>query len=533
MGKVRRLFRRVLLVAVGAALIVFAITMLRYQTGFPAASLTLTYVDAANVPTSRSVGDLANPRADLSASEAFTLHFSTSTTVDVAPGTELQINTFGQQADSVQVVINLRKGQIRCHVGAQPDSRAYFQVVTPVGATVDGRQADFVMAVNDQDALIGARYGSPTVTFSGKVITLTHGSGITLVANAPTTAPVPKSQPWATVRMPLFAPDGTLLSLPLTLARADSQNSSSDSFYLKSGDTLLIPDGTYTPTIRTNLPGTYALPQISVPAGQFSEWPSTLSELQFGVVDSANKPVSGIKLLNLNSGSTSAVLPDTLLVPANKTLNFTLARLDAPDQKQPTGDLSAAPGQRLQVPLRSDLFGGGSLQVSLINADGTKHPTGNIALYTPGTEDAPNAVPLLKLKTDETPVFLAHGDYVAMVSIPNSVTRRYPVTITANTMTPLVVKLGALTITYNDSSGHAVSAWLYVASDADLKRLGQTVDQARNSVYGYVLRTGQPLTIPAGDYTFRIDALHSPTAQTITIAPGQNPPLTVTAVPSP
>jgi len=524
------IIRRVLLFTIGIEAIVLVIVLLRYQGDFPVGLLTLNYIDASNASINRPIADFANPQESLGLNDSYTLNFSGGTTMEVSPGTQLSIEHFGQELDSVQVLITLRQGQIICHVGAQSNGRAYFRVMMPHGATIDARQSDFIAVVNDTELLIGAQRGTPLITLNGKTISLSHGNGLTLITNGPTAIPSPNPQPWATVRMPLFAPSGTALSLPLTLSRLDNQNTGgAASFYMKSGGTLLIPDGVYTPTVRTNAPSPYVLPSITVPAGQLSEWPSTLSELQFGVIDSSSKPVSAIKLLNLNADSTTTVIPDTLLIPPNKPVNFTLARIDAPDQSQPSGDLLTEPGQRLQVPLRNDLFGGGSLQVSMTNPDGTKRTTGNVVVYTPGTEDNPNTTPLQRFKTDETQVFLGHGDYVVLVSIPNSVTRRYPLTIMANKVTPLVIKLGTLTVIYNDNNSHPVSAWLYVGSDADLKRLGQTVDQARQLVYGFTLRTGMTLTVPIGDYAFRIDALHAPPTQTVTVAPGQNPPITVNA----
>ncbi len=538
MRKVRMIIRRTLLIAIGIALLALIVTLLLFQGDFPSAPVTISYVNVDNALVNQPVMDLADPRATVGTDDIYTLHFSTDTSVDVAPGSLIQISHFGQKDDSVQVVISLSKGQISAHVGALTNGRSYFWIRTASGVTVEARQADFLMLADDRNTLIGTRHGNATIVFNNQTFTLTRGSGVTIVRAAPPTAPLPKPKLWATVRVPLFAPDGSRLTMPLTLTHVDSQSgqssSSADVFYAKSGETLLVPDGIYTPTIKTNMPGVFTLPSVTLPAGQLIEWPVTLSEIQFGVVDSANKPLSGAKLLNVDPsspGNKPAVLPDTLLVPANKTLNFTLARMEAPDLVQPSGDLSAAPGQHLQIPLRSDLFGGGSLQVSLINPDGSKRATGSVALFTPGTEDTANSTAVQHIKTDETPFFMSRGNYDAVVSFPNSIGRIYPITINANSVTPLSIKLGTLTINYSDNSGRAVSALLYVGSDPDLKRLGQTVDQARNSAYGATLRTGQTLTVPAGDYAFRIDALHSPPAQTVTVLAGQNGPIVVTAVP--
>lgn len=543
-------FRVVLLIAVSLTLLVLAaIFNTHYSTVFPISHATLivqrgtVQISHANNETEQTVLNTDNAAVNendtltVSADGRATLHFSDDTSVDLFPDSQLAILEVRQIDVSTQVTIKLHTGQIESHVGIQPDRRARFDVVLPFGGYVSARQADFVVLVGHK-TFVGALSGTPTFNFVTGELPVPAGSGFAIGAEQLANHEHLEAKSWAWVRVPLYKPDGSAVALPITLTQDDLPESA-DYFTGESGDALLVPGGPYTLGITLEAQPVYIITGLTFPVGQLTEWPVTLGEIQFNFVDSSGKSLPTPALL-LKTDKTTSIPPDTPILVSPK-VNFTVARANVPDQTQYTGDLSIAPGQRLYVPVRADLFGTGVLEATIldVNNEPLSASAANVSInvYKSGTEDS-TAPPVGTLRSDGSIGLFPPGDYVVIVApLRNSdiaMAARYRVTVNAAQATTLPIKFGALNINYVDSSGNTlVPSVIYVAVADQLKQLNRPIEQVQTlmPLYGYNLSPGQTtITVPTGDYAVLVKDRRAPPLQIINVPPGKITTMVVTAL---
>ncbi|MHB8627057.1 MAG: FecR family protein [Aggregatilineales bacterium] len=545
----RKILRFVLLIAIGVALMALAATLSsRYAMFYPVAHATLTvqrgsvqivHADSRTfqaIPNRNSVVVSQDDVLTVSANGQATLHFNNETGVDLFPGSQLMIAEMRQANTSVQVLLRLDKGQIVGRVGAQPDRRAQFEVWLPFGGHISARQADFVTLVG-HETFVGAVRGIPILTVSDGEIPILPGNGVAIVAELPTDRAHLMPAAWAWVRVSLFQPDGHAVSLPIALTRDDVPEAA-DQFTGESGDTLLVPSGGYKLAVALEAQPAYTLTGLTLRPAQLTEWPLTLSEIQFSFVDSNGNSLPTPALL-VGVDKQTLLSPDTPILVGPKA-GFTVARADTPDQTQYINDLSATPGQRLSVPVRADLFGAGGLQVKIFDVDNTllsSNAAISIRVYQPGTEDS-GVSPVSTLRNDGSTTLFPPGEYVVVVAplriSPIAMAARYSVTIKAAQTTPLTVKLGILSIYYLDPNGSPLTpSLIYVAVADELRRLNQPIEQLRTltPLYSYNLSPGQTtITVPAGDYAVRVQDRRAPPLKIINVPPGKVTTMFITAL---
>jgi len=544
------LVRLALLDGIGIALLaLMAIMAGRYAPLFPASHALLIVqrgsvqiVQAGNhtvhaIPNTDSVAVSGSDVLTVAADGRAVLRFSDDTAVDLFPNTQLAVLEVRAGDASVEVQLRLDNGQIAGHVGAQPDRRARFEVALPLGGDVNARQTDFVALVGHK-TFLGAMRGMLTLKYANSEFPISAGNGLEISAEdvANRVHVVPES--WAWVRVPLYKPDGSDLTLPITLTR-DELPTSTDYFAGESGSTLLVPGGSYKLSVALEAQPAYLLSSLTFPAGLLTEWPLTLGEIQFSFIDSSGKTLPTPTFV-LEAENQITLPPDTPIL-VGPTAGFTLARADTPDQTQYTGNLTIAPGQHLPLPIRADLFGTGGLQANVldVNSQPLAASAANVSIkvYKPGTEDTA-APPVGTLRSDNAITLFPPSDYVVVIvplpGSPIAIAARYHVTVNAAQTTALTVKLGTLDVNYVDSSGNSLApSLIYVAAAEEFKQLNGPIEQLQTlmPLYGYNLPPGQTtITVPAGDYAVQVQDKRAPPLSFISVPPGKVTTMFITAL---
>ncbi len=517
---------RVLLLLVSMAVAAMGYVLYtRYNADFPTAQAILI-VQSGGVHITHAAGAAtdvtsADKSVLISAGDTFetnglaTLSFTDVTAIDLFPGTRLRLDQFGKSGDDLQVSLSVLAGQLVSRIGSFADSRAYYRTILAPQVIAQTQSGQFVAAVSGERVLLGAMNGTTVVTASD-TLTIPEGNGVIIEKGIANTPP----QPWSPVRVPLYRPDGSSLVWPITFSSANS----TDSFIMVSDRALLMPSGTY--TLSVDLLQPYTLSNIVLVPGKLLELPVTLSELVFNVTDADGKPITSPALIasapNNHQANVQPNMP-VLLGPGSTSLN--IARSDAPDLWQSTGKLDVLPGQRLPVLMRNDLFGSGSLQISVTGTDGTPQ-TARVSIYPEGSDEKATATN--NYRVESLPPALPRGKYAVVVMVRNSIAARIPVTINTGEVTTLKVEMGTLAVSYTDSAGRAIAQLVYIASEGEMTRLALPIEQMRNTPYGYGLTTGQTIMVPAGRYVVKIGDARVP-PQTVTVTGGQTAQITVTA----
>jgi hypothetical protein len=540
-------FRIVLLLAISLALLALAVIFnSRYARLFPATqailtvqrgSIQITQADNQTtraIPNTDNVAVSENESLSVSADGRATLRFTDDTSIELFAGSQLALSEFRQADVSTQVLLRLDSGQLSAHIGAQPDPRAQFVVTLPLGGVVSARQADFTVLVG-HNTFVGALRGTPTLSVASQDLMIPTGTGVVVsteqVINKVHLAP----EDWAWVRVPLYKPDGSAVSLPITMTQ-DNLPESADYFAGESGDTLLMPGGAYKLAVALDAQPAYVVSGLKFPAGQLSEWPLTLGEIQFSLVDSNGKSLPTPTLL-LEKQMT--VPPDKPVLVGPKA-GFNLARADLPDQTQYTGDLSIAPAQHLSVAVRADWFGTGGLQATIIDVDGqTLIPSAanvSIRVYKPGTEDS-IVPPVGTLRSDGAVTLFPPGDYTVVVAPLGgsaiAMAARYSVSIKLAQTTSLVIKLGTLNVSYFDPTNNTfVPTVIYLAVAGVFKQSNLPIEQMATvmPLYSYNLSPRQTtIIVTAGDYAVQVRDRRAPPLKIYTVPAGTNQPIVVKA----
>jgi hypothetical protein len=143
-----------------------------------------------------------------------------------------------------------------------------------------------------------------------------------------------------------------------------------------------------------------------------------------------------------------------------------------------------------------------------------------VLVYTANNEDGD---PVATFKSDTISPLLPAGNYI--VSVRTQLAGRYPLTIEPNQSKTLAVPLGYINIDYTDPSGKSVNrtAFVYIASIAEIQRLGQSLDQMRRTPYGLGVAIGgaKQLLVPAGTYSVMVDDRVDVTKDNVKVESGQ------------
>ncbi len=442
-----------------------------------------------------------------------TLHFTDGVTADLFPGSKIRIDRFGSQDSNVQLGLSLLGGELIQHVFGQTDRRSWHTASLVAGGEIGTSNGEYVALVSGDHVTIGTLSGTVTLKTGIEGIPIATNTGLVL-RNGKTASP---ATAWGTAHVIAYRPNGTSAALPVTMT-ADNQ----DQFAFSSDRLFALPSGNYALKINTIVP--YALPSVTVFPSTLNEWPITLSEVAFNLVDSAQKPLTAVPLV-LEGIETLAVGESVLVAPG--TIGFRVAREDASDQWQTINQISALPGQHLSVPLRNDLFGGGNLTLTMTAPDGTPQPLGTANVYADGSDES-GSPSLGPFKTDGSVQVLPKGKYVVVAALSKSIGVRLPIDITTNKTTALTIPFGTLNVNFTDVSGRSSPRLVYIVAAKELLRLKQTVDQMRQTIYGIAINTGVTINVPAGDYVIRTSDPRS-SQVTISIFAGQNSPINLTA----
>jgi hypothetical protein len=428
------------------------------------------------------------------------------TQIDLIPGVELLIKTYHSQGKDAQIEITLTSGQLVQHVDGYPDARSYYKLNLPHGQFVT-HGGDFFAHISSADnAQVASISGVGDVIIRGRVRRINAGEGSIVNESDPPLAPAA----WSRVLIPTYRPDGTEITLPLTLT--DERNN--DQFHAVSNQYLLLPPATYTLELKTLT--TYRVPSLTLVRDQFNEIPITLGEIVF--TTTTNGQITPYKALQVKSDQDARVVPDEPLLVAPTTNPLIVASEDNPEKVQPV-KVDVGPGQRYALPLRNDLFGGGFIKVDLGSPDGTVVAPVSVLVFNVGSEDGD---PVATFKSDETSPLLPSGDYI--VSVRTQLAGRYPLTVVPNQSMTLSVPLGYINVDYTDPNGKAVNrtAFVYLASSAEMQRLGLSPDQMRRTPYGLgaAINAADKLLVPAGTYTIEIDDRIDVTKENIQVEAG-------------
>ncbi len=424
---------------------------------------------------------------------------------DLESGTELEITHYGALGNEAQIEVMLRDGQTDQRVAGYTDGRSAYRLRSSAGM-VSIRDGEFIASLDDnRNAQVGVLAGTATVTAQDRTVTVNGGEGTTTKAGQMPADAVP----WSTVRVATYRPDGSAIMLPVTL----TNEKTGDRYHFQSQQQYTVPGGNY--NLSVDLIESYQASDIALPTGTLTELPVTLSEVVFTTTDVRGNATGYTALLVQGNGTVRAVPDSGVLISPGKWTIFA-AREEKPGAIQSV-DFEIMPGQRLVVPLRNDLFGGGSVAVHVtMGVDGSPQPPVTVAVYASGSE---NGQPLLTFKSDSGPQALPGGSYV--ISVRTAIAARFEVNVQQGQNSVIQVPLGALTVNLTDAQDHPRNALVYIASTPDQVRLSLPIDQMRQTPYGKAIATGQTILVPAGLYNVTIADQKDVSQNGVRVDPGQ------------
>ncbi len=391
-----------------------------------------------------------------------------------------------------------------------------YRLTGPVG-TVETKGGELLICLDDIQGLqVGVISGAATASAQGHSVTLAADHG-TLIAPG---NPPADAVPWSRILVETYRPDASPVTLPALLVNPKTN----DTFRLHSFRVSIVPEGAYRLTVDLLKP--YEVNNLQLAPGVLNEAPVTLSEIVFALTSVDGRPTS-YSALNVQGNMTIRAVPDTPVLISPGKWTVMAAREEKPDKIQPV-DIEVLPGQRITVPLRNDLFGGGKVQVHVTAPDGTTAAPVNVAVYP---ADAEANSPLLTFRSDGVPQPLPEGTYAISVRTP--IAARYEVSVKQGQTSALQTRLGSITVNYTDALGRANqgSIMVYIASAAEMQRLGLTIDQMRQTPYGVAVKVGTTVTVPTGQYNVLVNDTKGVSQQDVHVDPGQAVLATVKANP--
>jgi hypothetical protein len=357
---------------------------------------------------------------------------------------------------------------------------------------------------NDQGFQVGVAAGQANVTAQNRTISLVENQGVAIVPGQPPGDLVA----WSRVRVSTYRPDGMTVVLPVTL----TSTTTNERYEFSSQELFAVPEGEYSITIAALKP--YQIEAMSLRSGPLHELPITFAEIEFTTLDEASKPVL-YTALTVQGDITERVMPNTGVLISPGKWTIMVAREEKPNAIQPV-DVEVFPGQHHVVSLRNNLFGGGSVSVTVTAPNGSPAESVKVAVYLSGAEDGQ---PLLIFRSNSPPQPLPEGNYVISVLTP--IGYRKEITIRQNQTESVQVALGTLTVNYTDTQGRPANRTVYIASSENMKRLGMEIVNMRKTPYGVAIGTGRSVTVPVGTYDVVVDDTKDVAQDAVRVGAGQ------------
>jgi hypothetical protein len=507
-------FVTILVVGVGAATYLLSVqtssypeAMAEFRVDSGQATITSNGEETSVTPEDRTPARIGTG-GTIKADGASVLTFI-GTQIELAPGTEMTVKRYLSRDNEAQIDLELIKGQIVQHIAGYSNPRSLY-TLSAGHSTLFTRGGDFISHRNNEGLIWHvSALGVADVTANTQNVHLQTNYGTYVRPKEPPTIPTL----WGQVNIPAYKPDGSVIDLPLLMVNQRT----SEEFSFIANHTFLIPAGTYTLQLLTLV--TYTVENLTINAGAFQEFPVTFSEVVFNLVDRAEQTLS-YTALNLKGNLETRAVPNTpVLVPPGKTQ--VIASLEEkPELLQPI-DLDILPGQQILLPVRDDLFGGGTIKVKLGTVEDEPVDPLQIDIYAVDKED--NA-PLDSFKSDATSTLLPPGEYVVVVNA--QIAGRYEITVNQNEQAVLDVPMAYLDVDYVDEQGQPVAKrniFIYVASMGEMRRMGLSIEQMRSTRYGKAMSTANAdkLLVPAGTYTILIDDKVNVSKDSVEVASGR------------
>jgi len=437
--------------------------------------------------------------------------------VELSPGTQLDIKQYSVAGNDSQIDLVLKAGQLMQRVEPNTGPQPSYSLNTSAAAVTSRGGKWLARIAKDGSTRVGVAYGTATVSAKGTTVSLKDNQGTVV---APGKAPI-AAQAWTVVNVPTYRPDGTTIALPVTL----QDEKSGESYGFSSDEMFLVPVGTY--SLIVNLVTPYEARNITLTNASLNELPVTLSEVVFQPTDSSGHPVSYTGLTVKNNDLTTRAVPEAPLVISPGDWKVTVAREEKPGATQPVS-LSISPGQRMTVPLRNDLFGGGAVKVDLSAPDGVTLGPLTVAAYQKGNEDGD---PYTVFKIDSPSESIPAGDYVLVVQ--SRISGRYSVTVPENQTVSVPVGFSTLTVNYTDAQSKPLQRGVivFIASATESMRLGLKPDEMRHTPFGIAvnLTEAKKLIVPSGAYDVLINDRPPAEKDNNPVAVGQAVTVTVQA----
>ncbi len=499
----------VLLVVIAAGMIAWS----RFFADYPAAQATLlAQIGTATITRKAGTQDIVQEGKQAQIGDGDTLQIDGSTLIGFAgaqtalgPGAQVELVHYGMAGNEAQIDLRLKTGQVYQHVTGYNNDRSRYTLTSDAG-TLTTRNGDFVMWTDDKGLTqLGVIAGSVSVSGQGKSVTVAQDQGVVLM---PGQAPG-EITPWSRVRVTTYRPDGSTVLEPVSLTNSKTKIR----YDFVSQGIVAVPEGTY--RLSVDALESYQQENLTLASGTLSELPVTLSEIIFTTTDVAGNGVP-YTALTVQGTNKARALPNTpvLLSPGEWTV--IVAREDNPNAIQPV-NVNLAPGQRINVSLRGNLFGGGKLDVHVLGTDGNPAAPVKVNIYQAGAEAGQ---PLVSFKSDGAPQPLPEGNYV--VSVLTSVADRIEVSIQQNKDAAVQTKLGTIVVNYTDSQGRPISGRLaYIARAEAMQVLGVALLQMPQTPYGIAVPTGTSVVVPAGRYNVLVDDSKDVGQQNVVVEPGK------------
>jgi hypothetical protein len=429
--------------------------------------------------------------------------------LELTAGTEMILRRYLSRDNEAQIDLELVKGQVVQHINGYSNPRSIYSLHAG-NSTLFTRGGDFITHRSREG--VGwhvSALGVADVTANSQSVHLQTNMGTYLRPKEPPTIPTL----WGQVNVPTFKPDGTAIELPVQMVNQKT----SEQFDYVSNKTFLVPAGTYRLQITTLV--TYTIDDITITANTFQEFPVTFSEVVFNVVNQSDVSLTYTALTLKGDLETRAVPNTPVLVPPGKT-RIIAAREENPELLQPI-DLDILPGQQILLPVRDDLFGGGTIQVKLGTIDDEAVDPIEIDVYLADKEDGP---PVDTFKSDATSMLLPPGNYVVIVNA--QIAGRYEISVKENEQAVLDAPLGYLDVDYLDEQGEPItkrSIFIYIASMGEMRRLGLSIEQMRSTRFGKALSAANTdkLLVPAATYNILVDDLVNVSKDSVEVPSGR------------
>ncbi len=409
------------------------------------------------------------------------------TQLELAPTTEMSLVRYTTGGET-RIEVTLKAGQLLQQIGDASGDRVLYTVNTVAGSLVTRGGKYLTFIDKNGNTQHGAVYGAANVTGAGRTLVLAQGQGTTISTGTPPSEPIL----WSAVNVTTYQPDGSSQVLPAILSSTNGDNQ----FYFTSGQTVIVPPGTYNLKIMALI--AYQANDLVLDTQRPNEFSVSLAQAVFTTVDEVGNtiPYTGLTLSDDQKAHVRPQQP-VLISPGSSTLN--VADDDKPNAVQPVA-INIKPGQKATIPIRTVLFGGAKVKVNISVPDGISLSPLNINVYAAANEDG---APVDTFSSDSSSSLLPPGNY--LVIVPTDIAGRYPVTIANNLDVTVDAGLGTLSISYHDASGQPTNPLVYIAAADEMQRLDLPIDKMQQTKYGKYARSGTMLLVPKGKYNIRVD----------------------------